>query len=155
MSIESLMLSNHLIFCCPLLLPLVFPSVRVFSNESALHIRYPSVGASGSASVLPMNIQYCTVIRNVNYFQHIQCQGNHSKHHWLLVWHQESCGCGCVMEMTWKFLPAWVIPAWLFRKSKFIEHLLYKAYVKYLSYIFWINRWIRKCSFFQVAQKIR
>ena len=42
MSIESLMLSNHLILCCPLLhLPSIFPSVRVFSNESVLHIRWP------------------------------------------------------------------------------------------------------------------
>ena len=41
----------------PLLLPLIFPSIRIFSNESALHIRWPSIGASASASVLPMNIQ--------------------------------------------------------------------------------------------------
>ena len=42
MSIESVMLSNHLTLCRPLLfLPSIFPSVRVFSNESALHIRWP------------------------------------------------------------------------------------------------------------------
>ena len=41
MSIESVMPSNHLILCRPLLLPSVFPSIRVFSNESALHIRWP------------------------------------------------------------------------------------------------------------------
>ena len=42
MSIKSVMPSNHLILCCPLLLlPLIFPSIRVFSNESALHIRWP------------------------------------------------------------------------------------------------------------------
>ena len=41
MSIESLMSPNHLILCCPfLLLPSIFPSVRVFSNESALRIRW-------------------------------------------------------------------------------------------------------------------
>ena len=40
MSIESMMPSNHLILCCPiLLLPSIFPSIRVFSNESTLHIR--------------------------------------------------------------------------------------------------------------------
>ena len=38
-------------------LPSIFPSIRVFSNESALHIRWPSIGVSASASVLPMNIQ--------------------------------------------------------------------------------------------------
>ena len=42
MSIKSVILSNHLIFCHPLLLfPSIFPSIRVFSNESALHIRWP------------------------------------------------------------------------------------------------------------------
>ena len=42
MPIESVMPSSHLIFCCPLLLPSsIFPSIRVFSNESALHIRCP------------------------------------------------------------------------------------------------------------------
>ena len=56
MSIESVMPSNHLILCRPLLLlPPIFPRIRVFSNESSLHIRWPSIGAS--ASVLPINIQ--------------------------------------------------------------------------------------------------
>ena len=42
MSIESVMPSNHLTLCCPLLLlSSVFPSIRVFSNESVLHIRWP------------------------------------------------------------------------------------------------------------------
>ena len=42
MSIVSVMPSNQLILCCPLLLlPSIFPSIRVFSNESALHIRWP------------------------------------------------------------------------------------------------------------------
>ena len=43
MSIESVMPSNHLLLCHPLLLlPLIFPSIRVFSNESVLHIRWPN-----------------------------------------------------------------------------------------------------------------
>ena len=41
MSIESVMPSNHLILCHPLLLPSIFPSIRIFSNESALRIRWP------------------------------------------------------------------------------------------------------------------
>ena len=44
MSIESVMPSNHLILCCPLLLlPSIFPSIKVFSNESALCIRWPKL----------------------------------------------------------------------------------------------------------------
>ena len=58
MSIESVMLSSHLILCRPLLLlPTIFPRIRVYSNESALRIRWPKYGASASASVLLMNIQ--------------------------------------------------------------------------------------------------
>ena len=57
-SIESVMPSNYLILCRPLLLlPPIFPSIRVFSNESALCMRWPKYRASTSASVLPMNIQ--------------------------------------------------------------------------------------------------
>ena len=58
MCIESVMPSNYLILHHPLLLlPSIFPSIRVFSNELALHTRWQSIGASASASVLPMNIQ--------------------------------------------------------------------------------------------------
>ena len=46
-----------MLFSCPLLLPSIFPSIRVFSNESALCIRWPKIGALASASVLPVNIQ--------------------------------------------------------------------------------------------------
>ena len=41
LSIKSVMQSNHLILCCPLLPPSVFPSIRVFSSESVFHIRWP------------------------------------------------------------------------------------------------------------------
>ena len=56
MPIESVMPYGHLILCRPLLLlPSIHPSIRVFSNESALHIRWTSIGVSASASVFPMN----------------------------------------------------------------------------------------------------
>jgi len=59
MPIESVMPSNHLVLCHPLLLlPSIFPSIRVFSNESALYSGQ-STGTSASASVLPKNIQDC------------------------------------------------------------------------------------------------
>ena len=55
MSIELAMPSNHLIFCCPLLLlPSIFPSIWVFSNESALHIRWPKYWSFGF-SISPSN----------------------------------------------------------------------------------------------------
>ena len=55
MSIESVMPSDHLILCCPLLFPpSVFPSIRVFSNESVLRIRWPKYW-SFSFSISPSN----------------------------------------------------------------------------------------------------
>ena len=53
MSIELVMPLNHLILCHPVLLPSIFPSIRVFSNESAFPLGRQSIGASTSASVLP------------------------------------------------------------------------------------------------------
>ena len=54
MSIESVMPSNHLILCRLLLLPSIFPSIRSFSNESALHIRWPKYW-SFSFNISPSN----------------------------------------------------------------------------------------------------
>ena len=47
LTVESVMPSNHLILCCPLLLPSVFPSIRVFSNKLALHTTWPKYWSFG------------------------------------------------------------------------------------------------------------
>ena len=61
MSIESVMPSNHLILCCPLfLLPSIFPSIRVFSKESVLHMRWPKYW-SFSFNISP-SIEYLGLI---------------------------------------------------------------------------------------------
>ena len=58
MSIESVMPSNHLILCHPLLLPpLIFPSIRVFSNESLLRVRCPKYWSFGFSISPPLNTQ--------------------------------------------------------------------------------------------------
>ena len=58
MSIEPMMLPNHLNLCCSLLLlPSIFSSIRAFSIQLALHVKWPNIGTSVLASVLPMNIQ--------------------------------------------------------------------------------------------------
>ena len=51
-SVDSVMPSSHLILCCPLLLPSIPPSIRVFSNESTLHMRWPKYW-SFSFSIIP------------------------------------------------------------------------------------------------------
>ena len=57
MSIELMMLPNDLIFCCPLLLLSIFPSIMVFSNASAFHIRWPKYWSFNFNISLPMNSQ--------------------------------------------------------------------------------------------------
>ena len=57
-SIKSVMPSNHLILCCPLLFPpSIFPSIRVFSTESALHTRWPKYWSFSFSIRLSVNIQ--------------------------------------------------------------------------------------------------
>ena len=74
MSTESVMPSNHLILCCPFLfLPSIFPNIRVFSNESALHIRWPKYWSSmGKTVTLPANMDQekaglvCSLVTNLD-----------------------------------------------------------------------------------------
>ena len=69
MSIKSVMPSNHLILCCPLLLlPPIPPSIRVFSNESALHMRWPKY-CSFSFSISPSSEHPGLISFTVDYSQ--------------------------------------------------------------------------------------
>ena len=75
MSIESVMPSNHLILCCPLLFPpSVFPSIRVFSNESALHIRWPKYW-SISFSISPSNEHPVLISFRMDWLDFLAVQG--------------------------------------------------------------------------------
>ena len=73
MSIESVMPSNHLILS-PLLLPSVFPSIRVFSNESVLHIRWPKYW-SFSFSISPSNEYSVLISFRIDWFDLFAVQG--------------------------------------------------------------------------------
>ena len=75
MTIESVMLSNHLIFCNPLLvLPSIFPSIRVFSKELALRIRWPKYW-SFSFSISPSNEQSGLISFRMDWFDLLAVQG--------------------------------------------------------------------------------
>ena len=64
--------SNHLILCHPLLLPLVFPSIRVFSNESALRIRWPKYW---NYSISPSNNYSGSISFRIDWFDFLAVQG--------------------------------------------------------------------------------
>ena len=72
MFIELVMLPNHPILCCPLLLPLIFPSIRVFSNESTLHIRWPKYW---SFSISPSNEYSGLISFRIDWFDLLAVQG--------------------------------------------------------------------------------
>ena len=75
MTIESVMQSNHLILCCPLFfLPLIFPSIRVFSNESSLCIRWPKYW-SFSFSISPSNEYSGLISFNIDWLERLAVQG--------------------------------------------------------------------------------
>ena len=93
MSIESVMPSNHLIPYCPLLLlPSIFPSIRVFSNESVLHIRWPKHW-SFSFNISPSNEYLGLISFRVDWFDLLAIQGTlktllqHHSSKASILWH--------------------------------------------------------------------
>ena len=84
MSIESVMPSNHLILCCPLLLlPLIFPSIRVFSNELSFHIRWTKYW---SFSISSSNEYSGLISFRIDWFDLLAVQGTLKS---LLQYHSE------------------------------------------------------------------
>ena len=83
-AVESVMLSNHLILCRPLLLlPSIFPKIRVFSSESALHIRWPKFW-SFSFSISPSNKYLGLISFRMDWLDLLEVQGilkNFLQHH--------------------------------------------------------------------------
>ena len=77
MSIESVMTSNHLILCHPLLPPSIFPSIRGFSNESVLHIRWPKYGRF-SFSITPSNEHSGLISFRIDWSTHPMCNYKYS-----------------------------------------------------------------------------
>ena len=92
MSIKSVMPSNHLILCRPLLLlPSIFPSIRVFSNESTLRIRWPKYW-SFSFSISPSNEYSGLISFRIDWYDLLAAQGTLSllQHHSSkasILWH--------------------------------------------------------------------
>ena len=103
MSIESVMPSNHLISCCPLLLlPSIFPSIRVFSNESALRIRWPKYW-SFSFNISPSNEQPGLISIRMDWLDLLAVQGTLKS----LLHHHSSkasilrCSAFFIVQLSW------------------------------------------------------
>ena len=92
MSIKLVMPSNYLILCHPLLLPSIFPGIRVFSNESAIHIRWPKYW-SFSFSISPSNEHSGLIFFRMDWLGLLAVQGTlksllqHHSSKASIVWH--------------------------------------------------------------------
>ena len=105
-SIESVMPSNHLILCRPLLLlPSIFPSIRVFSNESVLHIRWPKYW-SFSFSISPSNEYLGLISFKIDWLDPLVVQGTlksllqHHSSKASILW----CSAFFIVQLTYPYM---------------------------------------------------
>ena len=105
MSIESVMPSNHLILCRPvLLLPSIFPSIRVFSNESVIHIRWPKYW-SFSFTIIPSNEYSVLISFRIDWFDLLPGQGTiqslqHHSSKALILW----CSAFFIVQLSHPYM---------------------------------------------------
>ena len=129
MAIESVMPSNHLIFCHPLLLPpSIFPSIRVFSSESVLHIRWPKYW-SFSLNISPSNEYSGLISFRMDWLDLLAVQGTLKslfQHHSLkasILW----CSAFFIVQLSHPYMTTGktrALPIWTFF-SKVMSPLLY------------------------------
>ena len=120
MSIESVMPSNHLILCHPLLLlPSFFPSIRIFSNESVLPIRWPKYW-NLSFSISLSNEYSGLISFRIEWFDLLVVQGtlksllqNHSSEHWFHLPHHSARPPPQIMSLLYTvkliMFPLWLV----------------------------------------------
>jgi len=128
MSFESVMPSNHLILCCPLLLlPSIFPSIRVFSSESVLLIRWPKYW-SFSFSISPSNEYSGLVFFRIDWFDLLVVQGTlksllqHCSSKASILW----CSAFFMVQLSHPYMTTEKPQLWLYGS------LLAKWYLRFL-----------------------
>ena len=140
MSIESAVPSNHLILCCPLLLlPSVFPSIRVFSNESALHIRWSRYW--GFSFSISLSNEYLVLISfRIDWFDLFAVQGTLKS---LLVQHHSSkasilwCSAFFMVQLSYPYMTtgktiALIIGTFVSKLMSLVFHMLSKFVLAFL-----------------------
>ena len=152
MSIASVMPSNHLILCHPLLLPpSIFPSIRVFSNESVLHIRWPKYW-SFSFSISPSNEYSGLIFFRIDCFDLLAVQGTCKS---LLQHHSSKASCHINEQ---EILPPSVISGlqmWMKAPQIVIQRMLLPAANPgdcWRAGVMQEARWTRKQDWPQIAE---
>ena len=145
MSIELVMPSNHFVLCHPLLLlPSSFPSIRVFSNESAFCIRWPKYW-SVSFSISPSN-EYSELISfRIDWFDLLAVQGTLNslfQHHSLKTSNQRKKS-----NLFWKkfvIVPWWISPGFIRKSLSFPYFHSYPQILFSLFFLFILQTWLVK-----------
>ena len=120
MSIESVMPPNHLILCRPLLLPLwIFPSIRVFSNESVLHMRWPKFW-SFSFSISPFNEYSGLISFRMDWLDLLAVQGTRKS---LLHHHSSKASilhhaAFFIVQLSHPYMTTWLYGKWIGYSNK-------------------------------------
>ena len=116
MSIESVMPSNHLILCCPLLLPSIFPNIRVFSNESVLLIRWPNYW-SFSLCISPSREYSGFISFRIEWLDLLAVQGNRTEKKFQSISQSQTCNKRRSWSLLGGLLPVWSTTAfWILVK---------------------------------------
>ena len=171
MSIELLMPSNHLILCCPLLLlSSIFPSIRVFSRESALRIRWPKY-RNFSFNINPSNEHPGLIPLRMDWLDVLAAQGALKSHLYLyLTLHMYFFSFPLNIFLSFIFIPlfsSWhlalvlfpslfqVVLVYIYRteppgKKKKIyiyiySHQVNQSIVLYFAGVFWFLLWVHMC----------
>ena len=171
MSIELLMPSNHLILCCPLLLlSSIFPSIRVFSRESALRIRWPKY-RNFSFNINPSNEHPGLIPLRMDWLDVLAAQGALKSHLYLyLTLHMYFFSFPLNIFLSFIFIPlfsSWhldlvLFPSLCFRwfwytyieqnhlekKNIYIyiySHQVNQSIVLYFAGVFWFLLWVHMC----------
>ena len=143
MLIDLAMPSNHLILChSPLLMPSIFPSIRVFSSESVLNIRRPNIRASASTSITPMNIQSWFPLRLIDLISTLS-KGLSSVFSSTTIWkHQffDDMQCHYISVVIFRFFSTLkIISRFTLKKHSIVYH---KFWYDVVAWLLKENMWL-------------
>ena len=133
MSIKSVMPSNYLILCCPLLLPSIFPSIRVFTNESVLHIRWPKYW-SFTFSISSSNVYSGLVSFRMDWLDLLAVQGT------LKSLLQHHCSKASILQRSTFFIVQLSHPYMTAGKNHSFDYM--DLYLKVISWLFNMLSWL-------------
>ena len=154
MSIEAVMTSNHLIFCCPLLLlPAILPSIRVFSNELVVHTRWPKYW-SFSFSICPSNVYSGFISFRINWFDPLLSKDSQDSTIWKYQFFRAQLSLWSSSHICIDYRITIALTTWTFvsKVMSLLSNMLLRFVIaflprtKSLNFMATLTTWERHCS---------